>query len=1422
MENMSSNMSDLLEKLQQMENEWSSFTMYSISCDARIPKILRRIDIECDSLLRFFFGYSFSENYCHLGILQIEKDWGSFLVFSNEYRLKLSHLCETVRSQRDSFKMLLDDDLFLEESDPIDTLQQRTHNFLKTSLLIREECDSFLVFVEKYLFLEEIEALQKIRYECDSFNTLSKEYRSSLDGLKLLKRDFKFLDIILNSQIFIDDPNVRGEVHVLFQGAAADVVQMYPKPVTSRHPYFHHCILNVQSKFRKTKFKIRAKYSFPKLSFQLLANKDGNVVPNLVMEFIDTVTENLSNLLKVNDPSSLLCVGGLMDQIKKALKELKVLRSFVYFLSHICIEPQGQQTFFSHALEVAWHTIMVTWLYFRSDKYGYLDSDPDEEYPLFSDVLRSDKYGYLDSDPDAEYPLFSDVLRSDKYGYLDSDPDEEYPLFDNVLRRKIQPIEPNICKLYIDALQALKLVKSQRYPVTPIIDCEVGLVETLLLNLEELPSSSNCATIKSTLQEMLNILRTNLINLPTEAFEFYLRDIDSVIIDSGLLVYSLIGNKHENEVAALGETSQAQIQSMKEIIYFITQKSYFLRSNLPKIDGLGSTCFVLDNLQEFIGCHLDSASFRKSQLQTIQKKIKYFQKVVEQHNGLQHFATQVMGLVYEVEYIIDACKEEVPDWCLSLWMLHIIEDINLLMKEVEDKQEIKVSDLVLHNTTIEAASAHNPQFASNPSRNDEMVGFKDVMVEIREKLLKGSLHLDVISIVGMPGLGKTTLANELYFDESIVSYFEIHAQCCVSQEYKRKVLLLDILRDITDETDKLDEQDDHELADLLRKLLMRKRYLVLIDDVWETSAWDDLRSCFPEDNRGSRIILTTRHYGVASHAKHNSDPHNLRFLNSDEGWMLLNNKVFNNESCPLILRDVGQEIVRKCGGLPLSIILIAGILTRMKKEKHCWEQVATNLGPNIQVQSEHTLDLSYQTLPHYLKPLFLYLGVFPEDREIQVSKLTWLWIAEGFIETHAKKLSEDIARSYLENLIGRNLVMVAKKSFDGKIKACRIHDLVLEFCRKKASSENFLEKIKGDRGPDRSCTPKCNTSRRLSFYSRCDSLEKWCLSFSHVKSFQFREARNIAFSSIDLASDTFKRFKFLRVLDFEFTVIDSFPQELILLRYLAFRTAEDTISLPANLRNLETLIVQGVRGRVSLPDTIWKMVKLRHLHIYDQVFFTLNIGQEFSQSTSTMDDLQTISSACFSCVDDADKILAKTPNLQKLRCEVSKFDGSFPAFNTLSKLEMLKISSGTRLTLVNQMKFPSKLKKLTLSNFHIHLSDIATLPELEVLKLLRVNISSNIWEVNDEQFLQLKFLKLENLSFSDWHASDDAFPCLEHLVLKKCPYLKVIPSRFEDTSCLKSVEIISCDKALTMSAKAVSKTLEDMLGTYGFKIVSDF
>ncbi|KAM3304311.1 hypothetical protein P3S67_015343 [Capsicum chacoense] len=961
------------------------------------------------------------------------------------------------------------------------------------------------------------------------------------------------------------------------------------------------------------------------------------------------------------------------------------------------------------------------------------------------------------------------------------------------LRIRIQPIQPCIRKIYIDVLQALKSGCHQNIQAEYVADYKAGFVETLVHHLEVLPITDKHKKMVAFKDRntMLNFLRANLINLPRETLE----DFDTALINVGLLVYS---------------SFSGDIQSMKALIYFLTRKSF--QTNLPKIDGLGSIDIILDDLKELLNCYSDSLSSMRSQLWTIQQQLEHFQK---KHDGVGSFAMQVISKAYEVNHLVVGCiNKDIPEWCLVLWIGDIIEEITLIVREVAEIHENKVSDLVLHNTT-DVATPHTLQFERITSMSEEMVGFDEVMNKLRRQLIRGSSNLDVISIVGMAGLGKTTLASKLYHDHSVVSHFDVRAQCCVSQAYTRKDLLLTILRGVKKDAVISDELPANELADKLRKLLLIQRYLILVDDIWETIGWDDLKPCFCDSSNGSRIILTTRLGDVASHAKLVSDPHFLRLFTPEESWMLLKNKVFNKKSCPLVLEDVGKTIALKCGGLPLSIVLVAGILETTEKEKHSWEQVAINLGSHIQAKSEDIINLSYQDLPFHLKPCFLYFGVFLEDEEIQVSKLTWLWMAEGLVKTHKEKLSEDIAEYYLKNLIGRNLVMISKKSSDGKTKACRIHDLLLDFCKKKAKVENFLRCIKGDNDMNPSISyEKHSIPRRLCLYFQGDNLAEWRSICLDVQSFHLMKGRQVAVSSIGRASYTFNSFKYLRVLDLEFTVIDSFPKSLTCLRYVAIRVSDDSsLSFSDNLWNLETLIVKGLGGRVTVPGTLWKMVKLRHLHIYNRVVFNIN------NALREMDRLKTLSSVWFSCVEDTNRVFAKIPNLQKLRCEILTCDAFFPAFNSLTKLEMLKFSWGSAGTWATKLNLPPSLKKLTLSNGRLFsLGQIANLPRLVVLKLLQVTIDSTEWQVTDEQFLHLKFLKLQDPSFSEWDVSDDAFPCLEHLVLIRWRHLEVIPSRFADMPTLKSIEVMACKQSLVESAKDIWETQVDEMQNSDFKL----
>lgn len=138
--------------------------------------------------------------------------------------------------------------------------------------------------------------------------------------------------------------------------------------------------------------------------------------------------------------------------------------------------------------------------------------------------------------------------------------------------------------------------------------------------------------------------------------------------------------------------------------------------------------------------------------------------------------------------------------------------------------------------------------------------------------------------------------------------------------------------------------------------------------------------------------------------------------------------MFGEESCLPLLTKIGQQLAKKCGQLPLSVALVAGILVEMEKKVECREKLANNLGPHIHKDSRAVIEQSYQILPYCLRPCFLYFGTLLEDSVISVPKLTQLWISEGFVKSCEGKSLEDIAEGYLGNLMGRNLVKGTKRN----------------------------------------------------------------------------------------------------------------------------------------------------------------------------------------------------------------------------------------------------------------------------------------------------------------------------------------------------------------------------------------------------------
>ena len=170
----------------------------------------------------------------------------------------------------------------------------------------------------------------------------------------------------------------------------------------------------------------------------------------------------------------------------------------------------------------------------------------------------------------------------------------------------------------------------------------------------------------------------------------------------------------------------------------------------------------------------------------------------------------------------------------------------------------------------------------------------------------------------------------------------------------------------------------------------------MLDDMWSIEVWEKLQLYLPDHSNGSRIMVTTRITNLWSSLDNNYGIE-MKFLDEESSWNMFCIIVFGGRSCPLELEKIGKKIVKSCRGLPLSIVVVGGVLEKLERTNECWKSIRRSLNSIVNSENDmqclKILKLSYNHLPLYLKPCFLYMGIFKEDSEIQVSKLIKLWVS---------------------------------------------------------------------------------------------------------------------------------------------------------------------------------------------------------------------------------------------------------------------------------------------------------------------------------------------------------------------------------------------------------------------------------------------
>nr|GMD19924.1 putative late blight resistance protein homolog R1B-14 [Ipomoea batatas] len=676
----------------------------------------------------------------------------------------------------------------------------------------------------------------------------------------------------------------------------------------------------------------------------------------------------------------------------------------------------------------------------------------------------------------------------------------------------------------------------------------------------------------------------------------------------------------------------------------------------------------------------------------------------------------------------------------------------------------------------------------------------------------------------MVGLGKTTLTKMVFTDSEISNEFFTRLWVYVSRTVNRRHIFLDILSRFINNTNEFKGMSEEKLADKIKEYLEGERYFIVVDDVWTENDWNGLKIAFPNNNKGSRVLVTTQHHNVASHADSTSNPHQLKFLSNDESWELLKKKVFRQEICPTPLEDTGKKVAKKCNGLPLAVVEIAQVLNKYNRARE-WNGIAEDLFPII--NSEHQsynklVRLSYDHLqPYNLQDCFLYLAVFPTGHEIAAWKLIRLWISEGFIPKIDSGNSSELevtAEKYLKELVDRNLLIVLKRRADGQIKTCRLHETLHEFCKTEAASKNLFHEM------NRTRFELNKVPRRLCVHSSIIEFlrSETKPSSEHVHSFlSFGYDYEKEIPTEHLA-DIPKSFPLLRVMHVESLKFNLLPEQLYqlsLLRYLAVWTDLKVLPNVFNkLWNMQTLVLNTSSGNsLEVKADIWSMRKLRHVH--SNTSMVLPPPPKNTKNSSGSTDIQTLSTISpSSCTRE---ILEKTPNLQKLGirgnlAELMESKGGVMLFDNLQILDGLENLKLINNALQNSKlrrcphseKFPRRLRKMTLSNTTFDWKDLnilSLLEELEVLKLEENAFRGEFCDASNIVFKQLRYLRIGRTNLVSWMVSKDSFQALKYLILRHCSVLESVPSVFGEVESLKVMELFCINGRAANSAREIQK-----------------
>ncbi|GLT61444.1 hypothetical protein SLA2020_341490 [Shorea laevis] len=879
----------------------------------------------------------------------------------------------------------------------------------------------------------------------------------------------------------------------------------------------------------------------------------------------------------------------------------------------------------------------------------------------------------------------------------------------------------------------------------------------------------------------------------------------------------------------------------------------------------------------------------------IQSVIQHAEERQESDPAIKHWLQKLKDIAYEAVDALGECEYKVlknkvksgrhwnPEsvYFSPLFRNRMADKINNITKRLNDlKDWASMINLVvsLRGQTCPRQHQKTDSFHDDSTVFEREADVSRILSLLRD--LRRSQHpISGISIVGMAGIGKTTIAKSVYRKAKEEKLYELAAWVCVSEDFNDQIILGEMSEHFG--CSAASRNSINALLEDLAKKLENKTFLLILDDVWneDPDKGEHFSSCLLKILRttGSSIVITTRSGKVASGME--SVPlqrYDMGRLSDDVCWLIIKEKFLRSPTETSMTPDleaIGQDIAKKCGGLPLVASVIGGTLSRQTSADE-WKDIRDDKAWNLKSRDGDKilsiLKISFNHLTSPLKKCFSYCSIFPKDFVIKKEDLVQLWMAQGFLyqPNESFKTMEDVGNYYFSNLLSNSLFQDVNRDEYENIRSCKMHDTVHDLALSVSKGDTFAWetgciidqdakirhlRVKHDKN-ERPIIPRAVAQRLHSLF--LDEVDVFISSASDLKSLR---ALKIVGAEGEQLPIILGKLKHLKYLDISRSKIKTLPKSFSKLYQLqTFRLMScDSLHMSDGMRNLISLRHFYFTNRELMPREIGHLTSLQTLPFFfvsmanlDQLGCLSQLGGELQ--IRNLEFARSMSEAVKANLD-------KKTKLYKLTVQWSSNDeddhSSVPKNeddNSYEVLEGLRPPSNLKHLVIegyNGEKFPSWLEMgvnffgnssplnnlLTLQlhgcNECVEILSLGFIPKLEDLALARMskvkrmgskfcldgsNMTSS--SCGDKKSIIL-FPALKRLTIWDMKILEEwaeiegttIFPCLEDLDIADLPKLKTWSmSGFSSHHRLSKVDIGDCPNLVTLPSMERLLSLESL------------